>query len=129
MQFLVSRVNEVKSATAHNFLQNTRFRKLAASILILVYLLGGSLHALCNLDVTKPASIAEASVSAAKDVGSSSHGVMADHHCHGCFSVSIPTPSLVSALVEPMVTTVQSKQWFGTGSIPAIDTPPPKFLT
>ena len=98
-------------------------------MLMFVYLLGGSLHGLCDLDVTKPVSSMEKSVAVAKDVGSSSQGVVADHHCHGCFSVSIPTPSLVSASIDLAVSIVPAKQWFGTGSTLAIDTPPPKFLT
>lgn len=129
MKMMVLRANEVKSAISRNFLQNTGFRKFAASMLIFVYLLGGSLHSLCDLDVTKPVSSTETSVAVAKDVGSSLPGVVADHHCHGCFSVSVPTPSAISALIEPTRTVVPPVQWFGSGATLAIDTPPPKFLT
>ncbi|MCK1698779.1 hypothetical protein [Bradyrhizobium sp. 144] len=64
-------------------------RGAMAMFVIAMYLLGGVLHGVCDLDVTNPSSSKSALSLAEKGVGHSDKGAVADHHCHSCFSVSV----------------------------------------
>jgi hypothetical protein len=68
-------------------------------------------------------------VSSTKDMDTSGKGVAAEHHCHGCFSVSVPTPLLASAAIEPKAATIPQPLLRNSDLVPGIDTPPPKLLT
>lgn len=93
-----------------------------------MYLVGGVLHGLCDLDVTHTSgSVAVSSID--KGVGHSEKGVVADHHCHGCFSVSVPAPVIGATEVMPMVKIVTFFNTDRVGVPPGLDPPPPKFLT
>lgn len=105
-----------------------RVRGALAIFVLTMYLVGGVLHGLCNLDVTN-ASGGVAVSSIDKGFGHSEKGVVADHHCHGCFSVSVPAPVIGATEVMPMVKIVTFFDTDRGGVPPGLDPPPPKFLT
>jgi hypothetical protein len=61
---------------------------MAVMFVMIAYLLAGALHGLCNLDVTNVIGNSRASVTSGKDLGQTDKGTVAEHHCHGCFSVA-----------------------------------------
>ena len=73
-------------------------RKIAAVFVMAMYLLAGALHTLCDLDVTNASD--NTAISINKDVGQSEKGVVAEHHCHGCFSVSVPAPAIADGITH-----------------------------
>jgi hypothetical protein len=105
-----------------------RVRGALALFVLAVYLFGGVLHGLCDLDVTNASGRSVISL-ADKDIGHSEKGVVADHHCHGCFSVSLPAPAFGAMKVMPAVKVVAALDAGRRGLPPGIDPPPPKFLT
>lgn len=105
-----------------------RVRGALALFVLAVYLFGGVLHGLCDLDVTNASDRTVISL-ADKDSGHSEKGVVADHHCHGCFSVSLPAPAFGAMEVMPTVKVVAALDAGRRGLPPGIDPPPPKFLT
>lgn len=105
-----------------------RVRGALALFVLTIYLVGGVLHGLCGLDVTNASGRVVVSL-ADKGVGHSENGVVADHHCHGCFSVSVPAPVIGAVEVMPTVKIVTSFDTDRRGVPPGIDPPPPKFLT
>ena len=97
---------------------------------MLVYLVAGALHGACDIDVTNPAPPGMAMMSAASDAshGAADKAVIADHHCHGCFSVSVAARVVTSAPVMfagPILALTQPDL---VGAAPMLDTPPPKHL-
>jgi hypothetical protein len=96
-------------------------RGIAVLFLMVAYLLAGALHGLCDLDVTTPSGRGVITMAIANDVDTSGKGIAAEHHCHGCFSVSVSTPLMAATLAQPAS--------HSSGLIPGIDTPPPKLLT
>ncbi len=96
--------------------------------MMVAYLLAGALHGLCDLDVTNPGGNTPISMSIGKDEGRSSKGVVAEHHCHGCFSVSVPAPVVASALIEPASIVLPLSLTHYPNLIPGIEPPPPKIL-
>lgn len=105
-----------------------RVRGVLVLFVLTMYLLGGVLHGLCDLDVTN-ASGGVAVSSIDKGVGHSEKGVVADHHCHGCFSASVPAPVIGATEVMPTVKIVTFFDTDRGGVPPGLDPPPPKFLT
>ncbi|WP_315832670.1 hypothetical protein [Bradyrhizobium prioriisuperbiae] len=110
-------------------------RRVMVVLCTLVYLVAGALHGACDIDVTKPApqGIRDgiAVISAVSDVGhnTADKALIADHHCHGCFSVSIADPATTLAPVAfagPIPVVAQPDQ---VGAAPMLETPPPKHLT
>lgn len=98
----------------------------------MAYLLSGALHELLDMDVTAPGGrtmVAMYATSAMKDTDTSGKGMAAEHHCHGCFSVSVPVPVLASATIEPEVAVIPPPLSGNFDLVPGIDTPPPKLLT
>lgn len=98
-------------------------------LLMLTYVFGGLLHGLT--DVSPFSSAANAVVFSLADTndGHSDKGTAAEHHCHGCFSVTISAPPQMSAAVEPRVSSLAYPQVCRRDRVPELDTPPPKFLT
>jgi len=102
-------------------------RGLMTVFVLVLYLLTGALHEFCGFDVTKSTGTTIVSVLGSDD-GHSEHGAAADHHCHGCFSVSMPAPVLAAAsigLVRRLIVLRDVKLGDRTTGI---DPPPPKFL-
>jgi hypothetical protein len=103
-------------------------RGAMAMFVLGMYLIGGVLHGVCDLDVTNSSGKAVISL-LDKSTGHPENGGTAEHHCHGCFSVSVPAPVTVSAVdVMPTVKVVPALQVARRGLPPGIDLPPPKFL-
>lgn len=95
----------------------------------MAYLLSGALHEFLDMDVTAPGGRIVAVMSSSKDADKSSQGIAAEHHCHGCFSVSVPAPVLASVMVEPKVAVIPPPLSGISDLVRGIDTPPPKLLT
>lgn len=100
----------------------------------LVYLVAGALHGACDIDVTKPAPQGIQGVAMMSEESDAGHNaadkaLIADHHCHGCFSVSIAAPATTLvpiAFAAPILAIVQPDH---VGAAPMLETPPPKHLT
>ena len=101
---------------------------MLAVLLVGIYLLAGALHGFCDLDVSN-ASGGEVAWSVDKDAGQTGKGAVAEHHCHGCFSVFVPAPATVAAGVEPASKMILAHVVVRRGLSPGIDLPPPKSLT
>jgi hypothetical protein len=93
------------------------------------YLFASALHGLCDLDVTASAGKGIITIAACKDVDTSGKGINAEHHCHGCFSVSLPMPLTGAATIEPKAAEIAQSLSRDSDLVPGIDTPPPKRLT
>jgi hypothetical protein len=105
-----------------------RLRAALALFVLTIYLLGGVAHGLCDLDVTNLSGDAVISL-ADKGVGHSEKGAIADHHCHGCFSVSVPAPVFGATNMMPAVKVMAVREIRRRGLPPGIEPPPPKSLT
>ncbi|MEW6146725.1 MAG: hypothetical protein AB1745_01950 [Pseudomonadota bacterium] len=98
--------------------------------LIAAYLFSGALHGLYDIDVTNPIG-QPAVILAPVDKGSdqSEKGGFVGHHCHGCFSVSLPAPlQSASVAVEPTIAKLPRQTTYQTGLAPGVDPPPPKYI-
>lgn len=93
-----------------------------------MYLVAGVLHGVCDLDVTNPSSNILISMDG-KSTGHSETGSVAGHHCHGCFSVSVPFPAVAAVVMMPAAEVVPLVEVARRGLPPGIDPPPPKHLT
>lgn len=102
---------------------------MLALFVLAIYLLGGVLHGLCDLDITNMSGDAVISLADNAAGGHSEKGVLADHHCHGCFSVYVAAPVIGAADVMPTVRVLAIREIERSGLPPGIDPPPPKFLT
>ncbi|WP_416194104.1 hypothetical protein [Nitrobacter sp. TKz-YC01] len=92
-----------------------------------IYLSAGLLHGVCDFDVTNPSGKEIISLVDKSD-GAFKHGVVG-HHCHGCFSVSVPVPVLAARTILPAREVTVAHVILRRGLSPGIDPPPPKFLT
>lgn len=97
--------------------------------LIVAYLLSSALHGFLEMDVTAPGGRIVVAMSSATDTDPSGKGVAAEHHCHGCFSISVPTPVVATVSMEPKAAAITHPLSGTSDLVPAIDTPPPKLLT
>ncbi|WP_244375002.1 hypothetical protein [Nitrobacter winogradskyi] len=100
---------------------------MAVVFLIVTYLLSGASHHCFDVNVSAPESrivLSMASLHADTD----SPGALADHHCHGCFQVSLPDPPLFSVAIEHQAAAVPRAMTRASDLVPGIDTPPPKLL-
>lgn len=101
-------------------------RRALTLLVLMAYLCVGALHGLCDLDVSKPSGAVVASL-VQEGTGHSDRGIVADHHCHGCFSVSVPSPMASAATISEMSVKLSfhhdaERRSFSDG----IDLPPPK---
>lgn len=104
-------------------------RSFAVAMLIASYLLSGVLHRFCERDIVNPVSGAVIMMSASNEADTAGKGVATEHHCHGCFAVSIPAPIKVAALMEPTAAVLPSLRAHESGHTVSLDTPPPKRLS
>lgn len=96
----------------------------------MAYLLSGALHEFLDMDVTAPGGGRFVVVmSSTKDSDTSGKTAVAEHHCHGCFSVSVPAPVPASVAIEPKVAVIPTPLSGNSDLVRGIDTPPPKILT
>lgn len=105
-----------------------RVRGALALFVLTMFLIGGVLHKPCNLHVTNASGAAVISL-ADKSIGHSEKGVVADDHCDGCSSVSVPARAIGTTDVIATSKVVPTLDVGHRGLPPGIDPPPPKFLT
>ncbi|WP_347262909.1 hypothetical protein [Nitrobacter sp.] len=101
--------------------------RVAVVFLIVTYLLSGASHHCLDMNVPAPESRIVLSMSSVH-IDIDSPGILADHHCHGCFQVSLPDPPLVSVAIEHQAVAVPRAMTQASDLVPGIDTPPPKLL-
>ena len=100
--------------------------RAVAALVLAIYVLAGPMHGFHDFDVVNPSG--KVMVSINKN-GQSEKGIAAEHHCHGCFSVSITAaPSAEADLMLTREVHVL-RDVRGRGLPPGIDPPPPKLLT
>lgn len=115
------------TSACHSNLSLLRVPRRVLALLILgIYLLAGVLHGVCDFDVTSSPGRTVISLSDTSR-GTSEHGIIS-HHCHGCFSVSMPAPVLVARTIEPAREVIVAHVVLRRGLSPGIDLPPPKIL-
>ncbi|MGM4885619.1 hypothetical protein AB7813_05705 [Tardiphaga sp. 20_F10_N6_6] len=103
-------------------------RRALVMVVLATYMFAGAMHGLCEFDVTNPSGATIVSL-AEKAIGHSDKGVVADNHCHGCFSVTAQ-PLVFAAMPVSIETRTAVFHDVERGSLPrGIDPPPPKFLT
>ena len=103
-------------------------RGLMTVFVLALYLLTGAIHEFCGFDATKSAGTTIVSM-AGSDNEHSEHGAAADHHCHGCFSVSMPAPVVAAASIELVRRLIVLHDVKLGDRATGLDPPPPKFLT
>ncbi|MEW6644245.1 MAG: hypothetical protein AB1586_27315 [Pseudomonadota bacterium] len=114
------------------WLRRPALRRVMAGLCVLVYLVAGALHGACDLDVTTPAAGGMLVMSMAPDASAdlADKATVGDHHCHGCFSVSVPAPSQAGLAQRDDARPVRfAPEPMRLGAVPLLDTPPPKHLT
>jgi hypothetical protein len=102
--------------------------RIAVMFLIVAYLLSGALHQCFDIDVTAPEGRIVVSMTP-DHTDTSGPGMVAEHHCHGCFPVSLPSPPLLAVTIGPGVAGLPRVLSRASDLVPGIDTPPPKRLT
>ena len=102
-----------------------------SALLTLAYVLSGVLHGLVDVGVAIRSGSASAIVLMdGKDSQSPEWGLVADHHCHGCFSVSVPAPAQQAELALDLKIAELPKSAAPLyGNVSGLDPPPPKSLT
>ncbi|EAQ35593.1 hypothetical protein NB311A_17494 [Nitrobacter sp. Nb-311A] len=100
--------------------------RFAAVFLIVTYLLSGMLHQSFDVDVTSPAGQIVLSTASVPTDPNAPPGIHADHHCHGCFPVSLQDPPSLAVMIEHHAATVPQGLTQASDLVPGIDTPPPK---
>ena len=95
---------------------------------MLAYLLSGALHGIYHLDVTNPSGKPEITSLVGSSAGHPEQKGLAEHHCHGCFSVAVPQPVLVVTADELLAAPNTHRQPALVSVVPATDPPPPKYL-
>ncbi len=105
-------------------------RRLVAVVVLMLYLLAGALHSFCGLDVVSgPRETVVSLTSGAMHGQDSDEASGGGHHCHGCFSVSVPASLTASASAEPArALPIVFRDVERDGRKTGIDPPPPKFL-
>lgn len=110
------------------FARLRNWRALMAVLVTLAYLLSGALHGLHDIDVTHPAGHSDIA-STLDTAGHQDHKALADHHCHGCFSVTVAQPAQSEAVIELVAAPNPHRDRDITGIVPETDSPPPKHQT
>lgn len=113
--------------SAHN--RRPRFlrlpRRMLAVFVMAMYLLGGTLHGLYDLDVANPTAASEVASALGKKGHSEQKGA-AEHHCHGCFSVTVPQPPVLAQIAELTGSISDPRPQPISSIVPDPDSPPPK---
>lgn len=105
-------------------------RGIVSVFLIVTYLMSGVLHRCLDLDVTNPTGSPVVSMVDTKSDGGPETGTVVDHHCHGCFAVSVAAPpQQVMSVMEPKLAVVIRSTSALTDTVRGLDPPPPKSLT
>jgi hypothetical protein len=102
--------------------------RIAVVFLIVAHLLSGALHECFDMDVTAPKGQIVVSLSPVH-TDTNGPGMVAEHHCHGCFPVSLPNPPLLAVTIAPEAAAIPRVLSRASDLVPGIETPPPKLLT
>ncbi|WP_244396111.1 hypothetical protein [Afipia carboxidovorans] len=105
-------------------------------LVVMTHLFVGALHG--HFNIVQPSSavavaLDEKAVSNSdtdagrSDVSHSDKGVVADHPCHGCFSVSMPALVTAASTVDTSVQIAFHHDADRLGQLSVINLPPPKF--
>lgn len=108
-----------------------RPRGLWAAMVVALYLCVGAFHAVAHADdaAARSAVTVVMTLTSAADSGAAAHGIVADHHCHGCLSVTLPVPAATPALAVPFATPALGAIAGLPDALPRLDTPPPRSMT
>ncbi|MGJ5080691.1 hypothetical protein ACQR1F_15955 [Bradyrhizobium sp. HKCCYLS3013] len=104
-------------------------RRIAAACLMLAYVLAGALHGACDIDVAHPFAGKPEIASLLDRTGHTDQRGVADHHCHGCFSVAVPQPQLAAVPAEIVAAARWAVPLPGTAVKSESDSPPPRHLS
>lgn len=105
-------------------------RRVVSACLVVMYLLSGALHGILDVDVANPSGSSMIVVADGKSSQSPERGMVQEHHCHGCFSVSVPAPVQQTAfVVEPKIAELLRSTAPLSDTVRGLDPPPPKSLT
>ncbi|KPF89983.1 hypothetical protein IP86_26745 [Rhodopseudomonas sp. AAP120] len=107
-----------------------RFRALAVVCMAAAYLLSGLLHNSCDLDFARTGGDVQIASIAHDGASHDDGGALAGHHCHSCFSVSVPASPAPAPVATTLAATLLSH---ATAALidraHGLDPPPPKTLT
>jgi hypothetical protein len=103
-------------------------RRIATLCVMLAYLLAGALHGACDLDLADHSAGKREIASVVDKVGHSDQRGITDHHCHGCFSVTVPQLQLASVPAEIVAATDWPIPVLRAGVLSESESPPPKNL-
>src|SRR6267142_5816786 len=105
-------------------------RNFATILLTVVYMLVGGLHVFCDVDVTADSAAGVIVSVSDADGGGDGHApgrsAVGDHHCHGCFAVSVPAQVVFARPVEMASALVVRPYVHRVDATLRHDTPPPK---
>lgn len=116
------------SATKFSLTLSRSSRGIVAALVLIAYIASGVLHGLYDVGVTNTSGQTVVSLLKDSKSGQPDKGTLVEHHCHGCFSVSVPSS------VGPIVVLKPARKMVATHSADlrvvhsGIDPPPPKFL-
>ncbi|MGJ4915483.1 hypothetical protein [Bradyrhizobium sp. SZCCHNR3003] len=104
-------------------------RRIVAACLMLAYVLAGALHGACDIDVAHPFAGKPEIASLLDRAGHTDQRGVADHHCHGCFSVAVPQPQFAAVPAEVVAATGWAVPLLSAGILPESESPPPRHLS
>ena len=116
------------SATKFRLTLSRSSRGIMAALVLIAYIVSGVLHGVYDVDVTNPSGQTVISLLKSK-TGQSDKGAIVEHHCHGCFSVSVPNSVGPVVVLKPARKMVAARSAELRVVHSGIDPPPPKFLT
>ena len=102
-------------------------RGIVTLVVLAMYMFSGVAHGLCDaLAFGQPSAVSLLSIDG--DMDPSESGMAAEHHCHGCFAVSVP-PWVAAAIRDmPSDTLIANTILAYRAASPDIDPPPPKSM-
>lgn len=116
------------SATKFSLTLSRSSRGIVAVLVLIAYIASGVLHGLYDVGVTNTSG--QTVVSLLKDkMGQPDKGTLVEHHCHGCFSVSVPSSIGPIVVLKPARKMVAARSADLRVVHRGIDPPPPKFPT
>lgn len=103
-------------------------RRIASLCVLLAYLLAGALHGACDIDVAHSSAGKPEIASLLDKAGHADQRGIADHHCHGCFSVAMPQLQLAALPADIVAATDWASPLLRAGVLSERDSPPPRHL-
>lgn len=95
--------------------------------MLMMYVMAGALHGICDLDVANNSG-SSIVASIKKNINQPEKGLIAEHHCHGCFSIVVPAPIVTAVVVEPTFKVIVATNTARRELSLSIEPPPPKIL-